>query len=220
MPHKRMTRAERAARTRELLMSAASKVCAKRGLERASIDEVAEEAGFTKGAFYANFRSKEELFLAMLDERFGEHLERLDKTLAGESELEDQAREAAIDFAHLLAEDPEWVRLYFQFAAHAARDEDFRQELVTRNHAVRARVAEVFRRRIDRLPVSSPFAPEELARMADAMADGFAMHQLLDPKEFDEALYGTMWSIFAAGLRTLAVEGADAEVASSAPVPR
>ena len=41
-----------------------------RECSRASVDEVAEEAGYTKGAFYANFKSKEELFLAMLDERF------------------------------------------------------------------------------------------------------------------------------------------------------
>src|SRR3954468_7996858 len=100
MPRKLMTRAERAARTRRLLMAAASKVCAKHGLERASVDEVAKEAGFTKGAFYSNFRSKEELFLAMLDERFAEQLEKLDKRMMGEGEISDQARAAAVDFAH------------------------------------------------------------------------------------------------------------------------
>ena len=44
-------------------------------MQQASIDEVAEHAGFTKGAFYANFESKEELFLALLDDHFAEHLE-------------------------------------------------------------------------------------------------------------------------------------------------
>jgi AcrR family transcriptional regulator len=112
MGRKRLTRAERAARTRRLLMQAASKVCAKHGLERASIDEVAEEAGFTKGAFYANFRSKEELFLAMLDERFSEQLAKLDVRMAGEGELSDQARDAAVDFAGDLSDDPVWMRLY------------------------------------------------------------------------------------------------------------
>ncbi|HEX3317774.1 MAG TPA: helix-turn-helix domain-containing protein, partial [Solirubrobacteraceae bacterium] len=152
MPVKRMTRAERAARTRSLLMAAASKVCARHGLERASIDEVAEEAGFTKGAFYANFRSKEELFLAMLDERFAEQLAKLDRTLSEEGELGDQVREAASAFAHDLADDPEWVRLYLQFAAHATCDEGFRGELVTRERALRARMAEIIGRRIERLP--------------------------------------------------------------------
>jgi len=208
MPAKRLTRAERAARTRQLLMAAASKVCAKRGLERASIDEVAEEAGFTKGAFYANFRSKEELFLAMLDERFAEQLRKLDETLSAEGELGDQVREAAADFAHDLADEPEWVRLYFQFAAHAARDESFRAELVTRERALRARMAEIIARRTERLPFPAPFPPDQVARMADAMIDGFAMHQLLDPADYPDDLHATMWTVFAAGLKTLAVEGA------------
>ena len=209
MTRKRLTRAERAAKTRSLLMHAASKVCAKRGLERASIDEVAEEAGFTKGAFYANFRSKEELFLAMLDERFSEQLDKLDTRMEKEGELSEQVREAATDFAHYLSDDPEWVRLYFQFAAHAARDEDFRAELVTRNRTLQARFAEIFRRRSERLPYPAPVEPDVLARMADVIADGFAVHQLLDPERFPDELHGQMWEVFVAGLRTLAIEKAE-----------
>jgi len=206
MSAKRLTRAQRAARTRELLMAAASKVCARHGLERASIDEVAEEAGFTKGAFYANFRSKEELFLAMLDERFAERLRKLDRALSEEGELGHQVRTAASDFAHDLADDPEWVRLYFQFAAHAARDEGFRAELVTRERALRARMADIVRRRTERLPFPAPLPPDEVARMADAMIDGFAMHQLLDPDDYPDALHATMWTVFVAGLEALAVK--------------
>ena len=216
MPGKRLTRAERAARTRQLLMAAASKVCAKRGLERASIDEVAEEAGFTKGAFYANFRSKEELFLAMLDERFAEQLHKLDRTLSAEGELGDQVREAAADFAHDLADDPEWVRLYFQFAAHAARDESFRAALVTRERALRARVAEIIARRTERLPFQAPFPPDQVARMADAMIDGFAIHQLLDPDDYPDELHASMWTVFVAGLHALAVQGEESAAAAGA----
>jgi AcrR family transcriptional regulator len=211
MPGKRLTRAERAARTRRLLMAAASKVCAKRGLERASIDEVAEEAGFTKGAFYANFRSKEELFLAMLDERFAEQLQKLDRTLSAEGELGDQVREAAADFAHDLADDPEWVRLYFQFAAHAARDEGFRAELVTRERALRTRMADIIGRRTERLS----FPPDQVARMADAMLDGFAIHQLLDPDDYPDELHASMWTVFVAGLHALAVQGEESAAAGA-----
>ena len=68
----RLNGKEKQAHTRSCLMQSAANVFAQRGLQQASIDEVAEDAGFTKGAFYANFKSKEELFLAMLDERFAE----------------------------------------------------------------------------------------------------------------------------------------------------
>jgi AcrR family transcriptional regulator len=215
MPPKRMTRAERAARTRKLLMHAASKVCAKHGLERASIDEVAEEAGFTKGAFYSNFRSKEELFLAMLDERFGDQLDKLDRQMAADGEISEQVRDAAVDFAHELSDDPEWVRLYFQFAAHAARDEGFRAELVTRNRTLQSRFAEIFRRRSERLEFPMPVEADQLALMADVIVDGFAMHQLLDPERYPDELHGQIWEIFIAGMRTLAMEKADAAGAAA-----
>ena len=87
-----LTRKERQAHTRARLMRSAAKVAAARGLEGASLDLVAEEAGFTKGAVYANFESKEALFLAMLDERFAERLAELDRVLHGGGTIEEQAR--------------------------------------------------------------------------------------------------------------------------------
>src|ERR671933_449322 len=107
----RLTRKEKQARTRTCLMEAAAKVFSRRGLQQASIDEVAETAGFTKGAFYANFRNKEELFLAMLDERFAERLAEVDAAVSDDTEVEEQARRAGVDFSRSVAADPEWERL-------------------------------------------------------------------------------------------------------------
>ena len=61
-------RSERRARTRAQLLSAAARVYARRGFDGATLDEVAEEAGFTKGAVYDHFGSKENLLFALLDE--------------------------------------------------------------------------------------------------------------------------------------------------------
>src|SRR5207244_1269605 len=88
----RLTRKEKQAHTRACLMHSAAKVFAHRGLQQASIDEVAEEAGYTKGAFYANFKSKEELFLAMLDERFAKRIEDIESVIAGEGSAVEKAR--------------------------------------------------------------------------------------------------------------------------------
>ena len=155
MPRRR-TRKEQQAHTRSCLMKSAAKVFARRGLQQASIDEVAEDAGFTKGAFYANFKSKEELFLAMLDERFAGRIEEIDRATGDDSEPEEQARRAGVDFSHYLAADPEWQRLFFEFAAHAARNEDFREELVTRYGALRERIAAVYERRAEELGIEPP----------------------------------------------------------------
>jgi hypothetical protein len=100
------------------------------------------------------------------------------------------------------------MALYFQFAAHAARDEGFRAELVTRMRALRARCAEIFWRRGERLPFPAPVEPDELALMADVIVDGFAIHKLLDPDDFPDELHGRIWEVFVTGLRTMAVEQA------------
>src|SRR6266545_2695685 len=62
-----MTRKESQERTREQLVAAAAKVFARRGYHRATVDEIASEAGFTIGALYSNFKTKEQLFLAIAD---------------------------------------------------------------------------------------------------------------------------------------------------------
>src|SRR2546430_1523989 len=96
----RLTRKEKQAHTRQCLMKSAARVFARRGLQQASIDEVAEDAGFTKGAFYANFKSKEELFLAMLDERFTQRIEDIERVIADEGSGPEKARRAGRALRH------------------------------------------------------------------------------------------------------------------------
>jgi AcrR family transcriptional regulator len=199
----RLTRKEKQAHTRSCLMKAAAKVFAARGLQQASIDEVAEEAGFTKGAFYANFKNKEELFLAMLDERFEERLAEIERVVGSDDCPEDQARQAGDDFTRAVVADPEWERLFFEFSAYAARNEDFRQELVTRYRSLRSRVTDAYRERAERDDFSVPIPLEQISLMTFAMAKGVALEKLLEPEAIDDELYGTMLLIFFTGLRAL-----------------
>jgi AcrR family transcriptional regulator len=204
MSPRTLSRREKQEKTRSCLMEAASKVFARRGLEDASIDEVADEAGYTKGAFYSNFKSKEELFLAMLDEKFSAEIDRMDEILSGAEDPRKEARHAAADFASFVLADPEWTRLYFQFAAHAARDEDFREELATRCRAMRAKMVEIFRRWSRDFPAEPPLPLEDLATMTDFMASGFILERMIDP-EIPEELYATMMATFFLGVQALAV---------------
>ncbi len=87
----------------------ASRVFARRGMSGASIDEVAEDAGYTKGAFYANFKSKEELFLAMLDESFSERIAETEHAFATDESPPEQARHSAAHFAEAMRSDPRQV---------------------------------------------------------------------------------------------------------------
>ena len=202
----RLTRKERQAHTRECLMHSAAKLFAERGLQQASIDDLAEDAGFTKGAFYANFKNKEELFLAMLDEKFAERAEQIQRVVGGEGTGPEKALQAGDDFSAMLRADPEWQRLFFEFAAHALRQEGFRAELVTRYRELRARLADLFRERAEELGVEPPIAAERVALMTFALLNGLALEGLLEPDEITEDLYGEALMLFFAGLRTLTAE--------------
>ena len=206
MARHRLTRREMQAKTRRLLMDAAGHVCSKRGLQQASIDEVAETAGFTKGAFYANFKNKEELFLSILDERFAERLREIDEVTQQSGDTVSQARQVGLDFHRYVSADPNWNRMFFEFAAYAGRNEDFRAELVTRYRALRDRIAQVFERRVDDLGGKPPISAEQTALMTFAMANGMALEQLLEPDAVAEDAYATMLAIFFTGLRVLAQE--------------
>lgn len=196
----RLTRTERKAETRARLLASAVTVLAHRGVERASIDEVAEHAGFTKGAFYASFASKQDLFLAMVDDHFADVLGRLDDVLRHDVELEDQAREGAASFMDYIAADPDWERLFFDFSSYATRHEGFRLELVARRTALREGIARLLQRRVDELEMDPPLPVPDIAMMLFAMADGIALQKLLDPDSVPAELYPTMLATFFLGL--------------------
>ncbi|HLY51189.1 MAG TPA: TetR/AcrR family transcriptional regulator [Solirubrobacteraceae bacterium] len=196
-----MTRREKQQRTRKSLLRAATEMFCKRGLDGASVDEVAQAAGYTKGAFYANFKSKEELFLVMLDERFAEEIERLDRLLAGTDEPQEEAVAAAADFIRF-ATDQEWQRLSFQFLAYAARNEEFRQELATRQKAMRERMASVFTRWKQSFGADFALPIEDITAMTFFMADGFLAGRIIEP-DLSEELYTTMVAVFLRGLQAM-----------------
>ena len=198
-----LTRKQKQEKTRSALLESATKIFCRRGLANTSIDDVAEEAGYTKGAFYANFKSKEELFLVMLDEKFAAEIERVDRILAGGDEPGEEAREATVDFIRFVNADPEWPRLSFEFTAYAARNDEFRQELATRNRALQRKLAEVYRRWSADFPFDPPIPIEDISTITFCMTKGFVAEQLIEP-ELREELAGTMMAIFFLGMQAAA----------------
>jgi AcrR family transcriptional regulator len=204
MAAKRLTRQEQQARTRARLMESAATVFRRKGMQGASIDEVAEAAGYTKGAFYANFRSKEELFLAMLDERFGERLAEMERAFASDEPPPEQARHAAAEFAGSIRADPDHDRLFLEFASYALQEPGFREELIARFETLRGRMAEIYERRMEEYGIEPPVPVDRIVRMVIAMADGWSLWGLLEPGAVDDKLFESMMEIFTAGIGALA----------------
>ena len=98
-----LTPERRRQQTRDHLLEAAARVFGERGYHGASLDDIAAAAGFTKGAVYSNFKSKEDLFLALLESRFASELEDLKAALSA-SDVGPGDRLS--DFVTLIVEQP------------------------------------------------------------------------------------------------------------------
>ena len=197
-----VTRKQKQERTRAKLMRSAGKLFCRHGLEQASVDEIATDAGYTKGAFYSNFKSKEELFLAMLDQKFAEEIERIETGLRTDETPDEAARHAGEDLMRFMRSDPEWERLYLEFVAYAGRNDQFRQELLTRCRAMEERLGEVYLRWSQEIGIEPPIPIEDITRMTSIMTQGFLMNQQIDP-ELREEVYGTLVAAFMLGLREM-----------------
>jgi AcrR family transcriptional regulator len=199
------TRAERQAATREALLRAAMSTICEHGIDGASIDRIAAAAGYTKGAFYANFTSKEQLFLVMLDAKFSDFLTRLEAALREPGDPLDVSRRASEVFLEYVRDDPRWPRLYQEFAVHAARNEPFRAEFAVHQRALRAQLADVFARWTDAQGIEPALPHIDVATMTYFIADGFLLDRIIDP-EIDDELYVTVREVFLRGLAAITQE--------------
>jgi AcrR family transcriptional regulator len=130
----RMTRAESQAQTRAQLVGTAKRLFFEDGYHPTSLEKVADAAGYSKGAVYSNFRSKDELCTAVLDEiraqRLGEVLE-----IIGRPDTPSRT-DALRDWAERVIGDPGWTSLEVEFAVHARRNEQLRTDLAARLHDI------------------------------------------------------------------------------------
>jgi AcrR family transcriptional regulator len=188
MSPRRRTQAERREETRELLLAAAARVFAARGFHATSLDAVAEEAGFSRGAVYYNFADKDELFLAMLERRCAERAQDLRDVFppGAEADPAETTRLAQLAAAHAfeaMTGDPEWRALWLEFLAHAARDDPFRRELAARTTAMRSTLERVVADRSRGLEGAIGMTPAQLTLVIDALGAGLATEHLLHGAE-------------------------------------
>jgi AcrR family transcriptional regulator len=123
----RMTRAQSQAQTRAQLVTTAKRLFFQDGYHPTSLEKVADAAGYSKGAVYSNFRNKDELCTAVLDEI---RAERLGEVLEIIARPDTPSRiEALRAWADRVIGDPGWTSLEVEFAVHARRDEKLRADL-------------------------------------------------------------------------------------------
>ena len=197
---RRLTRDEKKARTRQQVLDAAGRVFLRRGFFAASLDEVAEEAGFSKGAVYSNFTDKEDLLLALVEDRTELRRRRVTELVDPDAPMEAQAREGGEEYNHILQEERAWNPLFLEFWVCVARNPALQQRFATRYRAMKAAVAALIEDRATREGRQLPLPAENMATALFAMGNGFSLERLADPDGVPEDLFGTMIANFMAGL--------------------
>jgi AcrR family transcriptional regulator len=164
--------------TRERLFQAAATVFEERGIGSASIDAIAEAAGFTRGAFYSNFASKDELIVAMLEDHADRSVQHFRDLLARHRNAGDFV--AALAKADRSPHDPlgRAPLLHIELILYVARAERRLPELRER---LRALVEEIVTTINQEAGAKKAIDPAWAGSMLLALEDGFRLHRLIDP---------------------------------------
>jgi AcrR family transcriptional regulator len=188
----RLTREEKRRETRSRLLEAAATVFAERGYSDSSLEEVAEKAGFSKGAVYSNFSSKEDLMWALLEDFFESRKREISEALADADDPEERAAAATRQFLDVLRQRPQIMLLFIEFWAYAVRRPQAKQRFVSLLGELRQVLAELIRQRSRQFGVRLSIPEDQVAIALGAMAQGFAMEKLSQPERATDDLYALM----------------------------
>jgi AcrR family transcriptional regulator len=201
---KRETRAEKQARTRAELLATAAKVFARRGYNGASVEEIAEEAGYSHGAVYSNFDGKADLFLAVFEEYMAERARELVASqvdLGEDAPLELRARALADQWMERFAADRESFVLHMEFIAHSGRDPELAGRFGARSAALREAVSRYIAAFQEEAGMDLGLPPDDLALVLRALGIGLAVEALVSPDAVRQDLYGDFVELLVALMR-------------------
>ncbi|MFF7047576.1 TetR/AcrR family transcriptional regulator [Streptomyces griseorubiginosus] len=176
----RLTRAESQARTREHVLETAHELFLRDGFTATSIERVAEAAGYSKGAVYSNFATKNDLCLAVLDRIALRQVALIGAEMAGADSIEERLAGFA-RWAEQHIGDSSWTALEVEFATANRRDAQVCEQLAQRRQAVTAALADLIRTQVRELGVTPSMAPDTAALILLALGIGIGVQRAFDP---------------------------------------
>jgi AcrR family transcriptional regulator len=182
-----LTRDRRREMTRRHLLDAAAIVFARDGFHGASLDDVAATAGFTKGAVYSNFKSKDDLFVAVFEDRLTREAEEMERVLADAAPTATIADE--LPRVRSVIEgtwDDEWTALYLEFVLYARRNPDAQEKLVATARRQHEMTIGMLERAYASVGAQPNFPVPALARISMAVFEGLGIGRLVDPSAFTQ----------------------------------
>jgi AcrR family transcriptional regulator len=196
----RRTRRDSQAQTRADLLAAARQVFLRRGFHAATLDEIAELAGYTKGAVYSNFAGKDDLFLALLADHYARRAEAYASVIVPSDDIEETYRAVARVMLEAYAQEPSWWPLVSDFASHASRH----PQLLERLRAAREDFLDALAQTIEALcaahEMTFALPAREVARGTGALMRGMAVEWSIDPSRADASAFEEMNAAYLRGL--------------------
>ena len=181
-----LTRAERREQTRDDLIGAADGCFVEGGFHATSLDQIAASAGYTKGAVYSNFASKEDLFFAVYERRAAAAEAQMAELLADDPVA--GLKRISADTSGRRGRDDRWLAVFFEFWAHVIRHPELRGRFAEIHRRVQLPVARALERVAAERGVELPDAALPLAVASGAMQIGRALERLSQPEVVDAAL--------------------------------
>jgi AcrR family transcriptional regulator len=198
MPRKRLTREESREQTRLRLLDAAAVAIAKKGLTATSVEDIAGQAGYTRGAFYSNFKSKTDLFIELLKRDHMSIQEDLQRLLDADLSSDDLQKQLALFYAQCYRDHTSYI-VWAEARLHAVRDAKFRQRLNALCLEKRDTIAYFIAQFCKRLDMPVPAAAKDLALASMGLIDGVLYFNITMPNELpDAAAESVLSTIFSA----------------------
>ena len=159
-------------------------VFARDGFHAATLDDVAAEAGLTKGAVYSNFTGKRELFLALLDEQVTRRAQLALSALSpgAAKDVPSLAAALADQLSRLSAAEPDWQLLYIEFWLYAMRDPEAHRLLATARRHLRQAIADLAEDTQRRFGLDTGISGTRWATIILGLSNGLALERLIDPE--------------------------------------
>lgn len=176
---KRLTRAARSEANREDVLATARRIFLARGWAGASLEAIAEEAGFSKGVVYSQFGGKADLFLALLDRRITERAAQ-NQALAAAHRGADAIRTLMKAAREDSEAEAAWALLLLEFRVHALRDPDVHRRYADAHRRAIAGLAELLDRLLAEAGLEAVAPPAELAALIFAVGTGLHLEQATD----------------------------------------
>jgi AcrR family transcriptional regulator len=191
----RKTRAERREETRAALRAAAAEVFVERGLQGASVEAISERAGYSRGAFYSNYATKEALLADVLQERVYRRYRAMAEERLADPSHAPSPRESGEQLARIQgAKEGRWLfRLWLELLAHADREPAFRDVAAEFWRGNRRLVAEAITSVAAERGVALPAPAELLATSMIALDIGIAIQHHVDPDAVPLSVYGDIF---------------------------